>query len=259
MILPNVRASFGQREVEWLIRLLGDGDAREERRWEARLREEGIDRLLDDPRAFQRILERDRVEVFPARLVLYVVLRRSLLEGGVESRRIADYLTAMVYEFGMGRRARRIADHDDEEYDYLVEILEALGTSTGRRAFLLQAHLGNFALWLSGLFPDHIAARVQRKGGPGLDYYEEMGQAGYRMAADAPQAEQQSLDHLFRDAAEAFAPLRQSLNRVSDRLLFPRPDVPIERLLRQARDGFFGSEGLDGAEGLDGLSPGGPH
>jgi hypothetical protein len=243
VIVPNVRASFGEREVDWLLKLLAAGDAARKEEWEERLAAKGIDHLLDHPRTAERILERDRVEVLPSRLVLYVLLRRTLLETGVESRRIADYLTALVFEFGMGDRARRVDEADEAEYDYLVDILEDLTGAEGRRAFLLKAHLGNFALWLSGLFPDHITRRVRRKGGPGMDYYEEMGQVGYRMAADAPQARRESLDRLFRDAADRFGPLRVSLNRISDRLLFPTAGSPVERLLRQARDGFADAGG----------------
>lgn len=238
MIVPNVRASFGEEEADWLVRLLSRGDAAREEHWEAVLAEQGMDRLLDDPRTLEALLDRDGVEVLPSRLVLYVILRRSLLDRGLESRTIADYVTALVHEFGFGRRARRISEHDEEEYGYLVDILDEMTRAEGRRAFLLQAHLGNFALWLSGLFPDFIAERVRRKGGPGLDYYEEMGQTGFRMAADAPHAQERALDDLYRGAAEAFGPLRQSLNRVSDRFLFPRPGTPVERLLRQARDDF---------------------
>lgn len=242
MILPNVRASFGEEETRWLVRLLGRGDSEREEHWESVLAEKGMDRLLDDPRTLEALLDREGVEVLPSRLVLYVILRRSLLQRGVQSRTIADYVTALVYEFGLGRRARRITDHDDEEFGYLVDILGELTGAEGRRRFLLQAHLGNFALWLSGLFPDYIAERVRRKGGPGLDYYEEMGQTGFRMAADAPHAQERSLDELYRGAAEAFSPLRQSLNRVSDEFLFPRAGTPVERLLRQARNGFSDQE-----------------
>lgn len=242
MILPDVRASFGPEEVRCLLRLLSRGDSGRRRRWERLLEEEGMDSLLDHPRTLERILEAERVEVLPIRLVLYVVLRHALLASGIESRSIADYVTAVVAEFGLGRRARRISDHADQEYDYLVDILDDLNRAEGRRAFLLRAHLGNFALWLAGLFPDYIDARVRRKGAPGLDYYEEMGQTGYMMAADDRHAERHSLDRLYRDAAEEFVPLRRTLNRVSDRIFFPRSGSPVERLLRQARDGFPGED-----------------
>lgn len=242
MILPDVRASFGPEEIEWLLVVLSDGDPDRRRRWEELLEEEGPDRLLDDPEAARSLMSRSGVELVPARLALYVLLRRAMLDAEVESRVVADYVTALVHEFGIGRRARRISEHDDREFNYLVELVDELTRADGHRAFLLQAHLGNFALWLSGLFPDFIVSRVQRKGGPGLDYYDEMGSAGYRMAADAPTARHESLSELYREAAEAFRPVRRALNRFSDDLLFPATSVPVERLLRQARDGFSAGE-----------------
>lgn len=238
MILPNVRASFGPEEVRWVLRLLSRGDEESRRRWERTLEREGLDELLDRDETLERLLDADRVELIPLRLVLYVLIRHALVESGIGSRDIADYVTALVAEFGLGRRARRVADHADREYGYLVEILEDLHRAEGRRAFLLQAHLGNFALWLAGLFPDWIDARVRRRGAPGLDYYEEMGSTGYLMAADDRHAEQHALSDLYRDAAKAFVPLRRTLNRVSDRVLFPQPESPVDRLLRQAQDGF---------------------
>lgn len=242
MIHPNVRASFGRREARALVRLLAGGDADDERRWEEALADGGIDPLLDDPRTLELLLERDGVEVLPARLVLYILLRHALLGSGIESRVITDYVTALVFEFGFGNRAHRIAEHDEREYGYLVDILEELGEADGRRAFLLRVHLGNFALWLSGLFPDYIVSRVHRRGGPGLDYYEEMGETGYRMAADDPHARRESLDRLYRATAELFGSLRRSLNDFSDRHLFRSPSTPVDRLLRRAWNDFLDAD-----------------
>ncbi|MFB6368133.1 MAG: hypothetical protein ABEJ00_00740, partial [Gemmatimonadota bacterium] len=175
MIQPNVRASFGPEEARWLVRLLADEDQDSREEWEDRLERRGVDEMLDDPEIRRRILNAEGVTLAPPGLVLYVLLRQSLKEAGVESRALADYVTAMVLEFGREDRARRIAEGDDREYDYLVEIMEEMVEAEGRRAFLLRLHLGNFSLWLSGLFPDHITGREHRKGGPGMDYYEEMG------------------------------------------------------------------------------------
>lgn len=240
MILPNVRASFGREEAEWLVRLLGAGDPERERDWESTLAERGIDPLLDDPRTLEAILAYPRLHPIPPTVALYAMLRRALLESGIESRLLADYVAALVLQFGQGRRPFRIADYDDKEYFYLVDILEDLGEATGRRAFLLRAHLGNFSLWLSGLFPDYIVTRIHRKGGPGLDYYEEMGQTGFSLAAEDPYARREELDTVYRDAAQTFGPIRRALNQFSDRFLLPRPESPVDRLIRQAQDSFQG-------------------
>ena len=242
MILPNVRTSFGRSEAQWLLRLLAEGDEEEARRREAMLGERGIDPLLDDPATLEAILALPGVAPLPAPLVLYVMLRRVLLDSGIDSRVIADYLAALVLTFERSGRALRIAEYDDREYGYLVDILDELGDATGRRAFLLRAHLGNFALWLSGLFPDYIVSRVHRRGGPGLDYYEEMGRTGFRLAAGDPFARQQALDDLYRTVASAFGPMRRALNRFSDGFLLPASTAPVDRLLRQAQNNVQDNE-----------------
>lgn len=239
MIQPNIRASFGPEEARWLVRLLADDDEASREDWEDRLERRGVDEMLDDPEIRRRILNADGVTLAPPGLVLYVVLRQSLKEAGVESRALADYVTAMVMEFGREDRARRIAESDDREYDYLVEIMEEMVEAEGRRAFLLRLHLGNFSLWLSGLFPDHITGREHRKGGPGMDYYEEMGEAGFRMAAEAPYARAESLRDLYHQAADRFRDVRRGLNQFSDDLLFPEPAASVDRLLRQVRTDFL--------------------
>lgn len=237
MILPNVRMSFGRDEARWLVRLLSGGDSSRERHWEGVLADRGIDALLDEPHAADAVHDRGLL-LAPPQMVLYVLIRRALMERGLDSRMLADYTTALVYEFGRRGRSYRIADYDDKEYHYVVDLLADLADARGQRAFLLRAHLGNFALWLSGLFPDYIVARVHRRGGPGLDYYEEMGQTGFRLAAGDPHARDRSLKGLYEDAAETFPEVRRALNLVSDRNLFPVPSSPVDRFLRQTADDF---------------------
>lgn len=200
--------------------------------------ERGIDPLLDDPDTFDAVVQERGVSQLPFGLASYILLRRCLLDAGVENRLLADYLTSVFLHFAQGRRAHRVAAFDDGEYHYLVDILRDISEADGRRAFLLRAHLGNFSLWLAGLFPDYIVRRVHRKGGPGLDYYEEMGQTGFSLAADDPFARRQRLDALYREAARAFSPMRRALNTFSDRYLTPSATSPDDRLLRQVRDDF---------------------
>lgn len=239
MILPNVRASFGREEAGFLLGLTAGDDEGARRREEERLREEGIDAILDDPRTLNAVLASGGISTAPAPLVFYLLVRHALLEDGINNPVIADYLAALLLEFGRGDRARRPTDDaDGREYDYLADLVEAIGGATGHDAFLLRAHLGNCALWLSGLFPDYITARVERRGAPGIRYYEEMGATGYRLAADTVDAENWGLDHLYRTFADNFPALRIALNRIADRHLFPMRGDPIDRLLRQIADRF---------------------
>jgi hypothetical protein len=99
-------------------------------------------------------------------------------------------------------------------------------------------HLGNFSLWLTGIFPDYIAARRTRKGGPALPYYEALGRTGFLMASDHPLAGEYGIGPILRSAGQNFGVLRMALNRMSDQLMFPHSYTP-DRVLRQVGDEFF--------------------
>jgi hypothetical protein len=141
----------------------------------------------------------------------------------------------MVIHFGLRDRAHRISPADDEVYDALAQLIGDVNDPDARRSFLVRTHLGNYALWLSGIFPDHIERRRWRRGGPDLEYYEEMGRRGFQLAADHRLAEEHGLAMLYATAAERFGILRAALNAVSDSLFFPNVHTP-ERLMRQVRD-----------------------
>ena len=237
MILPNVRASFGRTEAGYLIWLLTRGSESAREREELRLQEEGFDAILDDPRTLNALLSAEAgFSTAPQNLVFYVLVRHALLEHGIHDRTLADYLSALLTNYGKERRAFRVDEHDPTEYSYLVDLITAANAASGHHAFLLQAHLGDFALWISGLFPDHIAARVQRRAAPPLSYYESLGASGYRNAAGHNEAASSGLTYVYRYCAEAFPDLRVALNSISDRHLFPARGASIERLLRQVAD-----------------------
>ena len=231
MILPNVRASFGRREAEFLISLAGAEGER-------RLRERGIDVLMDDTALVRTLLRRGGVNSAPAPLVFYLLVRHALLEREIHDRQLADYTAAVLLEFGLAGRAHHVDGGEGEPFQYLVDILAAIESARGEREFLLRVHLGNYALWLAGMFPDHLTHRVQRRGAPPISYYDAMGASGFRAAAGNQVALRHGLGDLFLHAADRFADVRVALNTLSDAVLFPRPRDPVERVLRQASDDF---------------------
>ncbi len=234
MIVANVRQGLGRDDAQLALRLIarGSGDALESA--ETTLRDRGIDQLLDDPRLLTALLEARQGAHASFALFAYVVVRHALRGAGEEDRMLADYVASIMVHFGMRDRALRIADADDQTYDTVAALLGDVEDADAQRAFLVRAHLGSYALWLSGLFPDFIETRRWRRGGPDLDYYEEMGRRGFQLAAAHRLAAQHGMTALFAEAAEKFAVLRIALNTVSDRLFFPNVHTP-ERLMRQVR------------------------
>lgn len=235
MILADARRHLTRRDAQLAARLIACESSAELERLEARLADEGIDVLLDDPRLPNALLEQRRGALASLPLFMYVMVRHALRRAGEEDRPLADYVTSVLLHFAAHGRAERVAEADDEVYTALFELSEDVDDPDVRRSFLVRTHLGNYALWLSGLFPDRIEAQRWRRGGPDLQYYEQLGRRGFQLAADHRLAEQHGLATLYATAAERFGLLRVALNGVSDSLLFPNVHSP-ERLMRQVQD-----------------------
>ena len=92
MILPTIRSSFDRADARFLIWLLTRGADAEREREEVRLRDEGLDAILDDPRTLNAILTGSQFSSARPELVFYVLVRHALLEGGIADRGVADYL-----------------------------------------------------------------------------------------------------------------------------------------------------------------------
>ncbi|GAC1515057.1 MAG: hypothetical protein NVS1B4_04330 [Gemmatimonadaceae bacterium] len=235
MILATVHHRLTRDDAQIALRLIARDEPVALDALENTLRDRGIDAILDDPRLLPALISARQGTHASLTLFTYVVVRNALRGAGEQDRVLADYVASILIQFGLRDRASRIADTDDERYSTLAELCVDVDDENPQRSFLVRAHLGSYALWLSGLFPDHIEQRRWKRGGPNLDYYEEMGTRGFRLAADHRLAEEHGLVPLFSAAADRFPRLRVALNEISDTLLFPHVHTP-ERLMRQVRD-----------------------
>lgn len=222
MILADTRGRLNANDLHLVILLLSRGSASRRRAAEHRLATEGPDGLLDEPDLMERLLAVRSMLVPSEALFFYVVVRHTLLELGCDDRELADYLAAVVANFGKRDRAWRVDWNDDQYHRYLVDLLADLAATSGDRRFKVLAHLGNYSLWLAGLYPEYIAARRLRRGGPDVSYYDTLGRQGFGEASDHALADHYGLDQVFRLAADQFGTLRQGLNAMSGRMWFPR-------------------------------------
>ncbi len=237
MILANLRERLTHSDLDLALRLLARGSATKQVALEHTLATEGPDAVLDRPELSDALRDHREVGGPSPALFLYVTVRQTLKTAGIDDPRLSDYLGALLLEFGLRRRACRVSPHSEQEYHYLTDIVADLETVSGRTGFLLRVHLGNFSLWLAGVFPDYVTARRERRGGPDLRYYDTMGARGFRMASDHRLARELELHDLYAQVADSFAEIRVALNRLSDRLFFPSCVSP-DRLMRQVADEF---------------------
>ncbi len=206
MITADARSRITPNDLDLLASCLGSPS-----------RAVSLDAVLDRREVASFLLRSGMPGPSPS-LLFYVLVRHSLLDVGVEDPTVADYFAAMLREFGYRGRSTKVDDVDDQDHRYLVDILADLSASTGARQFKVSVHLGNYALWMAGIFPERVAAQRIRRGGPDLSYYEDLGGRGYAEASEHQLAERSGLEDVLRTAADRIHDVRVALNRVSSQL-----------------------------------------
>ena len=113
-------------------------------------------------------------------------------------------------------RAPHLAD--ERGHQYISDMLIALTRVTPAQAFFLRAHVGNYSLFLSGIFHENTQHR-SRRGAPDLKFYEQVGRTNYQLLASHATARRCDLNDVFEGLADRFRDVRLALNQLSDRLL----------------------------------------
>lgn len=165
--------------------------------------------------------ERQRlVQVSP--FLLFNVLLRQVVPRPRDAleRRTLHYLANLLALFVDSRRLVRPTSDDPDSYEYLVDLLEEAGRSAPRRRFLVHAHVGNYSLFMTGIFGRWIEQR-HRHGRRLVDsnYYADLGSASFSQASALPTAQEFSLTDLFVRLSLQFDRYRDALERLSDRYL----------------------------------------
>ena len=235
MILANTRLQMTRDDAQLAVRLLARVSGETVDALERRIADEGLDAVLDDPLLTTALMKNPAGAYASLPLFAYAMIRHALRDAGEDDRGIADYVTSIVVHFSFAGRANRVGMADDQTYQALADLAGDVDDPDANRSFLVRTHLGNYALWLSGIFPDYIEQRRWRRGGPDLDYFEELGSKGFHLAAEHRLAGEYGLATLYTTAADRFGLLRTALNSVSDTLFFPNVNTP-ERLMRIVRD-----------------------
>jgi len=238
MIQPNCRVQFAAEDVDFILSVLGAriGDA------ECLIRllsdEDTRDVILDDDALFQALLDRRGCLRVSSRFYFYILVRHVFCLSDIHDRAVADYVAEVLAEFARAERARCVVPGASNPLDYFFEMLSALRTADDRTSFFIRAHIGNYSLFLSGVFPDRIRFRAEARGFPGVKYYDALGRTHYRFASDHRLAQRYEVTKIFNTLSERFETTRLALNDIADRLFsIGDVDYSLETLLSQNRQG----------------------
>lgn len=216
--IAGVLQSSHRREAGSLVRLLEDKD--------------DFDAVLDDARLYRAVLDLKGCLSVSLHFYFYILVRHSLLRSDIQEPEVADYVAELLSEFA-GDRWRRPSEAEPHPLEYLHEMIALRDRSEGEKRFEMQAHIGNYALFLAGLFPGFLARRMERRGAPGVGFYEEMGSAHFRMAGAHHLARRMELEAVFTTLSEAFHLTRVALNHLSENLVFLETGQAVQDLFRE--------------------------
>ena len=228
VIQANCRVQFTANDVDFILAVVGKKQGAAESLVSLLADPETRDLILDDALLFRALLEQGGCLRVSPHLYFYVLVRHVLRRAGLDDRRVADYVAELLTEFSREERARCVAPGQLGRLDYFFDMLAALEKADDHTAFWIRAHIGNHSLFLSGVFPEHILHRSERRGAPGLRYYQELGRANYRAASHHRLAARYDLAAVFDTLSDQFEPARRALNDLSDRVLFMAdPEIPV--------------------------------
>jgi hypothetical protein len=228
MIRANCRARFTAADFDFIVRTLARSQSDQVSLVDLLSDVETRDSILDHPRLVDAILNHCGHLRISSQFYFYVLARQVLQQGGIGDRKLCDYVASLLETFS---RASRLQISDETHHlaesatadsscgeQYISDILIALSRATPEQAFLLRAHIGNYSLFISGIFHENTQRRSLR-GGPDIEFYEQVGRTNYQLVSSHAVARRCELNDVFEGLADRFRDVRIALNQLADRLL----------------------------------------
>ena len=236
LIQSNCRAQFAAEDIEFILSVLGGKIGTADCLVRLLADEESRDLILDDEALLHALLERRGCLNVSSRFYFYILVRHVFRRSDIHERAVADYVAELLAEFARTERSRCLVPGQLNPLDYFFEMLSALNTADDRTGFYLRVHMGNYSLFLSGVFPNRIRFRSEKRGFPDLKYYEGVGKTQFRVASDHRLAQRYDLTNILSTLSERFGATRLALNDIADRLFsLGDTDYSLEALLQAHR------------------------
>ena len=216
--ISSSRDRFTRSDFAFLAEILSPGD-QNRHIWTLWEDPEAMREMLDLKEVFRGVIDSPGPICVSPMFYFYVLVRHSFLNAGIEDVAVADFVSGVLAE-------RVGADPDDvlkgvpSGLTHAADFVSILESAHGRLRFHLQVAAGNQFLVLTGLFPGFLQRRCERRGAPGVEFYENFARQAYREAADNPNVPRNAPRELFGNLSEVLPQARLTLNRVAEELVF---------------------------------------
>jgi len=216
--LPSIRTRFTGADLDFLATVLAPGEQRLhlEKLWSD---PDALREMLDLKEVFRGLLDSPSAIQVSPRFYFYVLVRHAFLQAGLADADLADYVAGVL--------AKRVAPAAGDflqdvarGYTHASDFIAIISNAQGRMRFHLQVAAGNQFLALTGLYPEFLKSRCEKRGAPDLEFYESFAQRSYRGAAENRSGSGKASRQLFGALADALPTARRSLNRMAEEFVF---------------------------------------
>jgi hypothetical protein len=218
MVRANCRERFTAADFDFVVRTLARSQTDHVSLVDLLSDVETRDSVLDHPRLVDSILSNARHLCISSQFYFYVLARHVLRQAGIVDRKLCDYIASLLETFSRMNRFQSPHLSTECGSQYISDMLIALTRATPEQAFLLRAHVGNYSLFISGIFHENTQRR-SRRGAPDMTFYERVGRTSFQMIASHATARRCELNDVYEGLADRFREVRVALNQLSDQLL----------------------------------------
>ncbi|HJT45937.1 MAG TPA: hypothetical protein VJ721_06645 [Chthoniobacterales bacterium] len=228
MVRANCRERFTAADFDFIVRTLGRSRGDSVSLVDLLSDSETRDSILDHPRLVETILSNAGHLHISSQFYFYVLARHVLQQAGIRDRKLSDYIASLLETFSRANQlqtpdpitpsSQSYAAASARAHQYISDMLIALTRATPEQTFLLRAHVGNYSLFITGIFHENTQRRSLR-GAPDIGFYEQVGRTNYQLVAAHEAARRCELTDVFAGLADRFHDVRLALNELSERLL----------------------------------------
>ncbi len=230
MIQANCRARFTAADFQFIIRTLARSPNDQVSLVDLLSDDETRDAVLDHPALVEAILSQTGQLSISSAFYFYVLARHVLQRAQIADRKLCDYIGSLLETFSRANGLQAPHGDGNAGRQYLSDMLIALSRASAEQSFLLRAHVGNYSLFVSGIFHENTQRRT-RRGAPDLEFYEKIGRTNYQLVAGHSTARRCELNDVYEELADRFHEVRLALNHLSDELLNLDEDPGVSLLL----------------------------
>jgi len=149
-------------------------------------------------------------------------LQRGFHARGLNDPPTVDYVADMLARFTQTSALYAVADASGRPIEHIIDLLIESSERRSRSARQITRHIGEFTLFMSGIFRERVRARGQ------LNYYRAQGQGAFwRCAATEPNERGARLYRSLGEQFESISNVLDHLRRVQWPLSVRSTDSPL--------------------------------